>query len=154
MLILLIFLSINSIYAFDNNTVDLEINNENTLTSELNTHTNQINESSTQNNCPNELLTQSNENEILSQNNNNEEDILSKFEISTYSSEKPSFTLSINDTKDFETTGNITIKMHISFTAIYHDGEFPSQNISIYENNTLIRTLNIGEQNLPELGII
>ena len=91
----------------------------------------------------NENITQT---ELLS---NNNDEVLSDF--------LPASTqiiLTINDTSKLNETGNITINMHFSFTAIEHNGEFTSQNINIYENNTLIKKLNIGEQNLPELGII
>ena len=44
--------------------------------------------------------------------------------------------------------------MQFSFTVLEHTDEFKSHNITIYENDAIIKTLNIGEQNLPELGIV
>ena len=63
--------------------------------------------------------------------------------------ELPTFILTVNDTTNFETTGNITINMHLTFLATEYDGEFPTHNVTIYENNTIIKKINIGEQNLP-----
>ena len=59
--------------------------------------------------------------------------------------------IDVNDTSSFEETENVTIKIHFSFNTPFYDGEFPSYNISIYENNTIIKKLNIGELNLPEV---
>lgn len=150
LLVLLIFLNISSIYATDNNTAELEINNEdtveineNTLTSEIELDT-QTNDIASKNNCQNELLGQSNTNEILTQNNN--EDILSDF--MPFSTQ---ITLTVNDTTNFETTGNITINMHFSFATPSHDGEFATYDINVYENNTLIKKMNIGELDLPDV---
>ena len=132
-LILAILLNISGIYATQNNTIELEINNENNLET-----------------CEDALLqtdelSQTNQ-EILTQNTN--EEILDDFLPS-----ETQITLTVNDTEKFETTNNITINMHFSFTTPLHNGEFTTNNISIYENNTLIKTLNIGEQNIPELEI-
>ena len=106
-LILLILLNISCICATENNTDELEITDENNLENIL---------------CQNsdDILMQSDEinqtnQEILAQ--NHEEDILSDF--SPYSTQ---ITLTINDTSDFETTGNITVNMHFSFITPWHDG--------------------------------
>ena len=136
LIILFILINILPINATDNNTTQLvELNDENSI--ELN-KTND------------KTLTTSfaDENEIETQNNMEEN------KLSTFTPVSTQITLSINDTQELETTGNITINMQFSFTALEHDGEFTAQNINIYENNTLIKTLNIGEQNLPELEII
>ena len=135
-LILLILLNISCICATENNTDELEITDENNLENIL---------------CQNsdDILMQSDEinqtnQEILAQ--NHEEDILSDF--SPYSTQ---ITLTINDTSDFETTGNITVNMHFSFITPWHDGEFPTYDINVYENSTLIKKINIGDENLPEV---
>ena len=138
-IILLILLNITCIYATENNTSKLNVDNGNNI------------ENTSCEYCEDAVL-QTNEinlsnQEILTQNNN--EDILSSF-----TTVNTQVTLTVNDTSNFEETGNITINMHFSFKSLEHDGEFTSQNIYIYENNTLIKTLNIGEQNLPELPII
>ena len=142
-LILLIFVNLSSIYATDNATDELQINNGDPIDIDetICTYVNDEDEV-----FQSDEINQTNQ-EILTQ--NQQEDILSDFE--PYNTE---ITLTVNDTSDFETTGNITMNMAFSFTAIEHNGEFTAQNISIYENNTLIKTLNIGEQDLPELGII
>ncbi|WP_405322497.1 hypothetical protein [Methanobrevibacter thaueri] len=142
-LILLIFVNLSSIYATDNATDELQINNGDPIDIDetICTYVNDEDEV-----FQSDEINQTNQ-EILTQ--NQQEDILSDFE--PYNTE---ITLTVNDTSDFETTGNITMNMAFSFTASEHNGEFTAQNISIYENNTLIKTLNIGEQNLPELGII
>ena len=143
LLILLIFVNLSSIYATDNATDELQINNGDPIDIDetICTYVNDEDEV-----FQSDEINQTNQ-EILTQ--NPQEDILSDFE--PYNTE---ITLTVNDTSDFETTGNITMNMAFSFTAIEHNGEFTAQNISIYENNTLIKTLNIGEQDLPELGII
>jgi hypothetical protein len=143
LLILLIFVNLSSIYATDNVTDELQINNGDSIDIDetICTYVNdedEVFQSDEINQTNHEILTQ-----------NQQEDILSDFE--PYYTE---ITLAVNDTSDFETTGNITMNMAFSFTAFEHNGEFTAQNISIYENNTLIKTLNIGEQDLPELGII
>lgn len=134
-LILLILINITSINATDNNN-ETDIKCENILDSYENTD---------------DILSQLNEDtphpDTLTQNNDDE--MLCEFQL-----ENTEITLTVNDTKNFETTGNITVNMHFSFEALHNNGEFTSQNITIYENNTIIKTLNIGEQNLPELGII
>ena len=144
LIILFILINISCINATENNTNELEINNKNTINLNENMPNNELNQTD------NEILAGSvnDENNIQLQ-NNIDNDKLSSFD--------PLFTqitISVNDTEKLETTGNITINMQFSFKTFDHNGEFTSQNINIYENNTLIKTLNIGEQNLPELGII
>ena len=142
LLILLILINITSINAIENNTEGLETNNENPIEidgdilSTSDDYKNDISQKSENIKTP-EILTKNNDDQILSY----------------FLPASTQLTLTINDTSELETTGNITINMHLSFTAIQHNGEFKSQNIIIYENNTLIKTLNIGELNLPELGI-
>ena len=136
LLVIAILINISGINATDNNTDIIDTINEDTVGS---LEKNSISESIDHDQNPHEeILTQTQDDEILS-------DFLPA---------ATQITLTINDTAKLETTGNITINMHLSFTAIEHNGEFKSQNISIYENNTLIKTLNIGELNLPELGIV
>ncbi|WP_458405218.1 Ig-like domain repeat protein [Methanobrevibacter sp.] len=82
--------------------------------------------------------------EILMQNQNDE--ILSDF--------APFYTqieITVNDTSNIETTGNITMNMHFSFRTPWSDGEFSTYNIHIYENDTLIKKINIGDLNLPDV---
>ena len=141
-IILFILTNITCINATENNTHELELNNEKTI--EINKNL--------QNSIENNELSQNYDNqtqpEILTQNNENE-NILSEFlPVNTQ------ITLTINDTKDLESTGNVTVNMDFSFIAINHNGEFKTHNITIYENNTLLKSLNIGEQNLPELDLI
>ena len=141
-IILFILTNITCINATENNTHELELNNEKTI--EINKNL--------QNSIENNELSQNYDNqtqpEILTQNNENE-NILSEFlPVNTQ------ITLTINDTKDLESTGNVTVNMDFSFRAINHNGEFKTHNITIYENNTLLKSLNIGEQNLPELDLI
>lgn len=140
-LILLVLLNIASIYATENNTSELEINNGNNPENIL---------------CKN---SENNEDAVLKTNEINQTDEIltlnnDEYKLSTLDTYYPNVTLTVTDTSDFETTGNITINMHFSFSVINHNGEFTSQNINIYENNTLIKTLNIGEQNLPEMPIV
>lgn len=137
--ILFIILNITCINATENNTVELELNNDNTINMTENTQNSQENNLLSQN-----INNQTPQQEILTQNKN--EDTLSSF--IPYSTQ---ITLTVNDTTDFETTGNITINMHFSFITPFHDGEFKTYDINVYENNTLIKKINIGEQNLPEL---
>ena len=137
--ILFIILNITCINATENNTVELELNNDNTINMTENTQNSQENNLLSQN-----INNQTPQQEILTQNKN--EDTLSSF--IPYSTQ---ITLTVNDTTDFETTGNITINMHFSFITPVHDGEFKTYDINVYENNTLIKKINIGEQNLPEL---
>ena len=140
-LISLVLLNIASIYATENNTSELEINNGNNPENIL---------------CKN---SENNEDAVLKTNEINQTDEIltlnnDESKLSTLDTYYPNVTLTVTDTSDFETTGNITINMHFSFSVINHNGEFTSQNINIYENNTLIKTLNIGEQNLPEMPIV
>ena len=135
-LILLILLNISCICATENNTDELEITDENNLENILCQNSDDALMQSEEINQPNQ--------EILTQ--NHEEDILSDF--SPYSTQ---ITLTINDTSDFETTGNITVNMHFSFITPWHDGEFPTYDINVYENSTLIKKINIGDENLPEV---
>ena len=135
-LILLILLNISCICATENNTDELEITDENNLE-------NITCQNSDDALMQSEEINQTNQ-EILTQ--NHKEDILSDF--SPYSTQ---ITLTINDTSDFETTGNITVNMHFSFITPWHDGEFPTYDINVYENSTLIKKINIGDENLPEV---
>ena len=137
-LIFVIVLNISGIYATDDNSTEIGIYNENSTEwneNTLNTYEN-LNETSPpskNNELTQEILTQSNDENILS--------------ITPYNTE---ITLSINDTSNFETTGNITINMYFRFETPTYDG-FNAYDINIYENNTIIQKLNIGEQNLPEI---
>lgn len=131
--ILLVLVNISGINAVENNNHTLESVDGNTINTTGNTQ---------------DLLLQQNENtnqqDILTQKNNKE--ILREFD--PWNTE---ITLSLNNTTNFETTGNITINMHLKFVAaIYDGGEFPRHNVTIYENNSIIKKINIGEQNLPE----
>lgn len=150
-LILLILINITCISATENNTSELETITDNNIEINENTLNTDIFELEANNENPdnlnNTLTTYDSEN-TLSQ-NNNDDDTLSEF-----INWKTEITLTVNDTSNLETTGNITINMHISFTVIEHSGEFSSQKINIYENNTLIKTLTVGEQNLPELATL
>ncbi|WP_458452908.1 Ig-like domain-containing protein [Methanobrevibacter sp.] len=87
--------------------------------------------------------------ELLTQNQNDE--ILSDF--MPFNTQ---VAITVNDTSAFEDTGNITINMHFSFATPYSDGEFSTYNIHIYENDTIIKKINIGDLNLPEVtpGVI
>ncbi len=137
LLIITILINISSINATENNTDIIDTINEDTICS---VDENSISKSNDDDkNLHEEIITQ----------NSNAEDKLSEFLPAV-----TQITLTINDTSELETNGNITINMHLSFTALEHNGEFKSQNISIYENNTLIKTLDIGELNLSELGIV
>ena len=140
LIILFIILNVACINAADNNTTELELNNKNTLEIDENTQTSLEDNILSQNLDYNQTPQQ----EILTQ--NQQEDLLSDF--SPYGTK---ITLTINDTSDFETSGNITVNMHFSFSTPFHNGEFPTYNINVYENSTLIKKINIGEQNLPEL---
>ena len=139
-LILLIFVNLSSIYATDNATDELQINNGDPIDIDetICTYVNDEDEV-----FQSDEINQTNQ-EILTQ---NQQDILSEF-----LPWNPQITLTIKDASQLEATGNITVNTHLSFTAISHNGEFKSQNISIYENNTIIKTLNVDELNLPELG--
>ncbi|WP_296874301.1 Ig-like domain-containing protein [uncultured Methanobrevibacter sp.] len=135
LLILLILVNVTNISAAENNTDSLNAMNEDTI--EINEN---INDDDAIAYCQ-ENTTQS---EMLLQ--NQDEDTLSDF--SPYSTK---ITLSIKDTVDFETTGNITMNMHFSFVTPFSDGEFSNYNIHVYENDTLIKKINIGDLNLPEV---
>lgn len=138
LLIVLILINITNINAVENDTDSLEINNEDLI---------EINDN-TQKTCEDNNILSSEENaiqdELLAQNLN--EEILSSFE--PFNTQ---ITLTVNDTSTFESDRNITVNMHFSFITPSNDGEFPTYNINIYENNTIIKTLNIGELNLPEV---
>ena len=126
----------------ENNTGDLETNDENPIEIDediLSTYDNHENAPSQKN----ENMTHS---EILSQNDN--EEILSNFiPLETQ------ITLTVNDTEYFETTGNITINMNFSFTTINNDYIQPSDyDIIIYENNSLLKILNINPENIIKTG--
>ena len=137
LLILCIIINITSINAEENNTAELKTNNENTVEIVENT------DYSYDNNLSQNYDNQTSKQEILSQ--NNDDNVLSEFSpVST------GITLTIKNTTDFETTNNITINMHLTFVAVAYGGEFPTYNITIYENNSIINTLNIGELKLNE----
>ncbi|PWB87548.1 Ig-like domain-containing protein [Methanobrevibacter thaueri] len=138
-IILLIFLNLTCIYATENNTEDLATNNENNLEDILCQNNQNYEDTLSQN----DEINQTNQ-EILTL--NKQEDTLSDFE--PYNTE---ITLIINDTGDSEVSGNITVDIHFSFTTPWHDGEFPTYDFNVYENNTIIKKINIGDQNLPEI---
>ena len=139
-LIIIILINITSIDATENNTNSLEITNDNTIEIDENTLNSQhIEEDNLSQNFNNQTY-----DNLLSQSQNDE--ILSNF--MPYN---PEIAITVNDTSSFEDTGNITINMHFSFVTPYSDGEFSTYNIHIYENNTLIKKINIGDLNLPEV---
>ena len=105
LIILFIILNVACINAADNNTTELELNNKNTLEIDENTQTSLEDNILSQNLDYNQTPQQ----EILTQ--NQQEDLLSDF--SPYGTK---ITLTINDTSDFETSGNITVNMHFSFS--------------------------------------
>ena len=138
-LILIILVNITSINATENDNQTLESTDENIIQFNENT----IDATGNMKDALSQHKQNINQQDILKKNN---EEILRKFE-----PWNTIITLTVNDTTNFETTGNITINMHLTFLATEHDGEFPTHNVTIYENNTIIKKINIGEQNLPEI---
>ena len=138
-LIILILINITSINASENDTDSLEIINDDTIEINENTLNSQDTTEDTLSQHPNnqteECLTQSQNEEILSD----------------FTPFRTQIAISVNDTSAFEDTGNITINMHFSFITPDHNGEFSTYNINIYENDTLIKKINIGDLNLPEV---
>ena len=151
----------NELTDFNDNSQILTVHNDENSVAETLSYCNEfeINDAKSFEIHDNTLKSSKNEEIVLSKNNENitQTELLSNNNDEVLSDFLPASTqiiLTINDTSKLNETGNITINMHFSFTAIEHNGEFTSQNINIYENNTIIKKLNIGEQNLPELGII
>ena len=101
LLILLILINITSINAIENNTEGLETNNENPIEidgdilSTSDDYKNDISQKSENIKTP-EILTKNNDDQILSY----------------FLPASTQLTLTINDTSELETTGNITINMH------------------------------------------
>ena len=137
-LIIFILTSLTSISASENNTTEeLQVTND-----EINEHS--LSSFDIKENDLSQHNTNQTDQELLMQNQNDE----------TLSDFAPFYTqieITVKDTTDFETTGNITLNMHFSFRTPWSDGEFSTYNIHIYENDTLIKKINIGDLNLPEV---
>lgn len=58
-------------------------------------------------------------------------------------------TLTINDTTTFNTTGNITLNIHMTSHLLCDEKYFNNTALKIYDNNTQIGQLILGQQNIP-----
>ena len=58
-------------------------------------------------------------------------------------------TITVNNTTDFDKTGNITVNIHVSGKFTMGEEEFNKTSLLIYENDTLIKQINLNELNLP-----
>ena len=58
-------------------------------------------------------------------------------------------TITVNNTNDFNKTGNITVNIHVTGKFTMGENEFNKTSLIIYENDTIIKQKNLSELNLP-----
>lgn len=58
-------------------------------------------------------------------------------------------TITVNDTSEFNKTGNITVNIHVTGKFTMGEKEFNKTYLIIYENNTIISQKTLNELNLP-----
>ena len=130
-LILLMLATMTSIHATENNTnIDM---NEN-LTS--------INEGQSI------LTTPQNNTETPLQINENQDPPLSYLDYSNGAVYNTQLSLTVKNSSSSSTTQNVTINLHLDWDLYMSQNHYNKCHIQIYENNTIIKTINIPDQNL------
>ena len=130
-LILLMLATMTSIHATENNTnIDM---NEN-LTS--------INEGQSI------LTTPQNNTETPLQINENQDPPLSYLDYSNGAVYNTQLSLTVKNSSSSSTTQNVTINLHLDWDLYMSQNHYNKCQIQIYENNTIIKTINIPDQNL------
>ena len=140
-ILLLILANITCINAMDNDTCTAEIISQNFTDSNTNEQTNtplQTNHKTSENLHPFEENDQLSAGPSPPDNNywNNENGKIYHTQL----------TLTINDTATFTTTKNTTLNLHLDWDLYMNQEYYNNCLIQIYENNTIIHTINISKQ--------
>ncbi len=146
MILGLFFIALSNVNAEDNSTVTL--NQPNTEDVGIIEADSTINIDESNQNSTNIIKTEDyNQENVVSKTNTEDKVGDNIYIVPRYSSIE--HTITVNNTTDFDKTGNITVNIHVTGKFTMGEEEFNKTSLIIYENDTAIKQIKLNELNLP-----